>query len=324
MENIKNKKLIIFSSRSGGPYKQHHLLYRYLLNDGYNVIHWSGLWKWILLHFFYGKNTKILTNVPFVFRFKKKDYYLNIHGNYNIEKSLSNPLGYLYNKNIKMAEKVIVPSHFLKKKLNLDEAIVIENTREKVTIIKKQNFDYIRLICVTMFAFKEKSEGVLKIIESLSQVKSNIPIKLDIYGQGKYKDEIENLSRHIRLPKNISYFFKGFSNDIGTELNNSDIFLYWSNLESTVPNSIWEAMGYGLPIISNDFESFKDELSKNNFVSHNTREFSDGLTNLILNKSTRERIGKKNRLFYNNLVIRRDRILVQWKNILCLNKKNEN
>jgi hypothetical protein len=68
MENIKNKKLIIFSSRSGGPYKQHHLLSQYLLNDGYSVVHWSGFWRWILLHFIYGKNTKILTNVPFIFR----------------------------------------------------------------------------------------------------------------------------------------------------------------------------------------------------------------------------------------------------------------
>lgn len=313
----KNKNLIIYSSRVGGPYNQHHLLYEYLCSNNFNVRHWVGLWSWIKLHFFYGKNNLILTNVPLLFRFKKKNYFFNIKGNFNIEKGLLNPLGYLYSINVNWAEQVIVPSEYLKKKLQIDDALVIFNSMRKNKIIKKnikKDGDRIRLICVTMFAFKLKAEGVLKILKSLSLLKTNKIVELDIYGDGKFRDEIMKLSKLISMPKGISYNFKGFSKDIVNKLSMADIFLYWSDLDSTLPSSVLEAMGFGLPIVSNDFESFVGELSENNLVSHSVNEFTENVSFLIKNEDTRKHIGKKNLNFYKSRTT--DKNFKEWINLL--------
>ncbi len=311
-------KLIIFSSRSGGPYKQHYLLYQYLLNDGYNVVHWSGFWKWILLHFIYGKNIRILTNVPFIFRFKNGGYYLNIHGNYNIEKSLSNPLGYFYEVNTQWAKKVILPSLFLKKVLTKNSAVIIPNFVEEITPTEVfETKERIRLVTVTNFNFKDKALGIVNIVRSLSWLKIKEPVVFDVYGDGKFFDEIKSKCRKIDLPQNIMVNFGGYSKNVVAELSNSDIFVYWSNLDVS-PVCLKEAMACGLPIVINNYLPFKECVCKGNLFCSNEKDFSDQIEKLIVDKSTRDRIGLENKIFYKKLVLDNKKIIDDWKKILGL------
>ncbi len=316
MENIKNKKLIIFSSRSGGPYKQHHLLSQYLLNDGYSVVHWSGFWRWILLHFIYGKNTKILTNVPFIFRFKRQNYYLNIHGNYNFEKSISNPLGYLYQFNLKWADKVILPNDFLKSILKISESRVVPNFTEEICTPKNyKKGSEIRLITVTNFSFKDKALGVVHIIKALSLLKTKKKVVLDIYGEGKFLNEIKFQSVKIRLPSNIKFNFCGYSKNILNRISESDIFVYWSNLDVS-PLCFTEAMGCGLPIVVNNYPAFVECIPKINSFCDDEEEFAMAVRNFIENKSLEARVVRKNLVFYQKLILNKTKILNKWKEIL--------
>lgn len=316
MENIKNKKLIIFSSRSGGPYKQHHLLSQYLLNDGYNIVHWSGFWRWILLHFIYDKNTKILTNVPFVFRFKKRDYYLNIHGNYNLEKSISNPLGYLYQFNLKWADKVIVPNDFLKNKLKISESVVVPNFTEEICIPKNsKKGNEIRLITVTNFSFKDKALGVVHIIKALSLLKTEKKVVLNIYGEGKFLNEMKLQSAKIKLPSNIKFCFCGYSKNILNKMSESDVFVYWSNLDVS-PVCFTEAMSCGLPIVVNNYPAFVKCMPKINSFCDDEEEFALAVRNFIENKSLKDKVANENRAFCQKLILDKTKILNKWKEIL--------
>lgn len=316
MENIKTKNLIIFSSRSGGPYRQHCLLYKYLLNEGYKVEHWFGFWRWVLLHLIYSKSTKILTNVLFLFRFKRKDYYLNIHGNYNLEKSISNPLGYLYKINLKWADKVIIPNDFLKNKLNLSDSLTIPNFTEKINIpkISKMNNE-IKLITVTNFSFRDKALGIVHIIKALSLLKTEKKVILTIYGEGKFLNEIKLQSAKIKLPSNIKFNFCGYSKNVLNKMSESDIFVYWSDLDVS-PVCFTEAMGCGLPIVVNNYPAFINCIPKTNLFCCDEKEFSQSIKNIIENKSWKKKIVKGNRLFYEKLVLNKTEILNKWENIL--------
>lgn len=316
MENINTNKLIIFSSRSGGPHRQHRLLYKYLLDDGYQVEHWFGFWKWIFLHFIYSKDIKILTNVPFVFRFKRKGYYLNIYGNYNLEKSISNPLGYLYKINLKWADKVIVPNDFLKNKLKISESIVIPNFTEEICIPKNsKKSDEVRLITVTNFSFRDKALGVVHIIKALSLLKIEKKVVLNIYGEGKFLNEIKLQSAKIKLPGNIKFDFCGYSKNILSKMSESDIFVYWSDLDVS-PVCFTEAMGCGLPIVVNNYPAFVKCIPKINSFCGDEEEFALAIRNFIENKSLEANVASKNQAFYQKLILNKAKILSKWKNIL--------
>jgi glycosyltransferase involved in cell wall biosynthesis len=291
------RNLIIFSSKGGGPFKQHSLLKEELTKRGYSVEHWYGWKRWLKLHFIKKTNLIVMSNVPFLFWNKKNKLILNIHGNYNKEKNLfRNPLGYFYNTNLKLAQKIIVPSVYLKNVLKLNKAIVVPNFLTVLNIKEnKVKRNYIGLISVTHFAFKEKSMGVLEIVKSLCLLKTKEKLVFDVFGDGRYLGWIMEKVRKISLPSNIIVNFKGRTNCVYNELLSSDVFIYWSGLDSTVPLVIMEAMIIGLPIVANDFPSFKKEVGRNNFTCSNKREFAKSLDLLIGNKKLRQEISEKNK-----------------------------
>lgn len=318
---IKNghKKIYFLSSRHGGPYKQHKIIAEELRKKGFEVEHRYDFIGWIKAHFIYGKNTYIITNVPLILRFLKRNFIFNIHGNYNIEKHwLKNPLGYLYGLNKLWSKNIVVPSNYLKEKLNLNNAIVISNALPEETIRNgiKRNWtmsDDIRLIMVTMFGFREKAEGALKVIECLSKVKTDKKVNLNIFGKGFYENEIKLKASKINLPYNISVRFRGYAKNIFREYEKADIFVYWSDLDN-MPLVFLEAMTFGLPVIANGFPTFSEILGKNNFISDDKKKFSYYLKYLIDNLEMAGRVGQINR---NNVTqYNINRILPLWIRII--------
>lgn len=73
--------------------------------------------------------------------------------------------------------------------------------------------------------------------------------KLDIYGEGNKREELNNLIIKNNLEDKVS--LRGNSDKIFNELQNSDIFVLTSDYEG-MPNALIEAMAMGLPVISTD------------------------------------------------------------------------
>lgn len=314
------EKIYFLSSRHGGPFKQHIIIAEELRKKGFQVEHRSDFWGWIKAHFIYGKNKYIITNVPLIFRFSKNNFILNIHGNYKKERSLlKNPLGYLYGLNKLWSKNIVIPSNYLKEKLNLNNAIVISNAlpEEIIELGAKTrriiNDKTVNLIMVTMFGFREKAEGVLNVIKSLSGIRTEKEVVLNIFGKGHFENEIKKRAKDITMPDNIKVSFKGYSNDIYNEYVKSDIFVYWSDLDN-MPIVFLEAMAFGLPIIANDFSSFYEILGESNFIAKSKEDFVGIINNLLNNPEKIKEIGNRNK--EDILKYKIDFIMGQWLKLL--------
>ncbi|GBE17277.1 UDP-D-galactose:(glucosyl)lipopolysaccharide-1, 6-D-galactosyltransferase [bacterium BMS3Abin15] len=300
MNKYKNKKLHILSSRTGGPLNQHLLLTEELRKVGIVVKHYNDFWGWVKLHFIYGKNNYILTNVPILFRFTARNFFLSIHGNYKKERDIvKNPLAFLYGINKIWSQEIIVPANYLKTVLDIKNAIVIKNVLSEKIIRKglekkKYNTDHINLIMVTMFGFREKAQGVLRVIEILSGIKTRKEVTLNICGSGFFEEEVRERSEKYKLPSNIKFIFNGYEKNIHEKYKESDIFIYWSDLD-VMPNVFLEAMAFGLPIITNNFPSFHEFLGEGSLIVKNKYEFIKALEELINSSDKIKELGNKNR-----------------------------
>jgi glycosyltransferase involved in cell wall biosynthesis len=321
MTSKDNKKIYILSSRKGGPLNQHKLLAEELKKLGFQVAHYNDLAGFIKMHFIYGKNKYLISNVPLFFRFTKNNFFLNIHGNYKKEKNITkNPLGFLYDINRIWSKKIIIPSPYLKNVLDIENAIIIKNaiSEELINIGKNRKpisteKEEINLAMVTMFGFKEKANGVSKVIKALSKINTSKKITLNIYGSGKYEEEVKNKSQLINLPKNIKINFNGYTNPIYDKLKEADLFVYWSDLD-VMPIVFLEAMAFGLPIVTNNFPSFYDFVGKNNFISKNEEEFAENVEKLLNNPSLARKISENNWSDIENYNIKN--VIKNWINLI--------
>lgn len=316
--NIGNKKIYILSSRSGGPFNQWKKITTELLNRGYDVKLSNDLCGWIRAHFIYGKNKVLMTNIPLFFRFTSKNFILNIKGNYKKERHLfRNPLGYLYGLNRLWSKKIVVPCQYLKDTLALKDAEIIPNginleDYQPINIEGKDKKDEIKFITVSKFYFRKKADGVIKLSEIVSKIETEKKITFKIYGYGSLENEIKDKIEKIKTPLNISITFEGRTANSKEALNESDIFLYWSNLD-VMPNIFLETMALGLPIVANDFPSFADIIGKHNFIAKNESEMISILHELIENTEKIKASSKENIKYIQNFNIKN--VISSWINI---------
>lgn len=83
--------------------------------------------------------------------------------------------------------------------------------------------------------------------------------KMTIYGEGKQKEEFMSLVHDRGMDDNI--VFAGFSEDIISDLQKHDLFIFSSKSEG-MPNALLEAMAAGLECIATDCEFGPRELIK--------------------------------------------------------------
>ena len=311
-----NKKIYILSSRSGGPFSQWCKIGEELKRRGFEVRLENNFKGWIKAHFIYG-NKILMTNVPLLFRLTPKNFVLNIKGNYRKERNLiRNPLAYLYDFNKMWCQNVIVPSQYLKDILKLKNATIIPNgiNLDKKNIIKNvgktNNF---KLITISKFFFKEKAEGVVKLAKIISSLKTKKNIVLEIYGYGTLENEIKLKIKKIKTPNNISIKFKGRTHNPKGVMKKSNIFLYWSDLD-VMPNVFLEALSCGLPIVANDFPSFKEILGNHNFLAKNEKEFAYFVNRLIDSPRLIKEIKNKNLKYIEKFNIKK--IVDKWIDII--------
>lgn len=103
------------------------------------------------------------------------------------------------------------------------------------------------VICVGRLAPVKQQE---RIIRAFSYVHTQCKeAKLIILGKGPNKKYLESMCKELAIEDSV--FFIGFVEDVGFYLKNSKVFAMASQVEG-FPNSMVEAMAYGLPVITTD------------------------------------------------------------------------
>lgn len=145
----------------------------------------------------------------------------------------------------------------------------------------------------------EKAKGIYEAIETyriLQSINSEFIFELTIAGAGR---ELENVKKNIEFnPKDRIYLLGNVSGDKKREaFLNSDIYLFPSYSEG-MPNSVLEAMAFGLPVISSNVGAIPDiiENGVNGFVCDQiiVSYFIENIQKLLQNEALMQSICKNN------------------------------
>ena len=276
----------------GGPYNWASDLV-FMLNKKGIKAKWIHNLKNILISLFYQDADVIHTVVPLTYRLWVKPVVLTVKGDYTIEKR---KWRLLYPLAIKKADIVTTPSHFLKQRLNLDDAVVIPNAifPDRFKIVKHFEKEIINLVTVTNFGFRDKAEGVLNIVKILEKVKKSTDNKINytIIGGGAYLEQIKEKTKEY----DTNVKFTGFLNDPKEVLETSDIFVYYS-IHDNFPNSILDGMASGLPVITNNVGAVPEiiESERDGYVAEYDEDYQEYFLNLVEDYKLREKIGQNAR-----------------------------
>lgn len=287
--------IYLLSPRSGGPFKQLQLVAATLNANGYEARHCFKLKDWLRLHF--TRHAKIISVVPFLFVRNRRNLILNIRGNYRKEKRLTNPLSYLYDRNLKLAAKTVVPSIYLKNELKLPHATVIPTSTDihlkPNSPLPDRDDHTVRLATITNFDFRPKAQGINKLINIVNQLDTTEKISIHIYGGGRWLEHAKqqfDLHNYKKFPVTFHGYFKNAS-DV---LPGNDVFIYWSTFDN-MPNVLIEATACGLPIVVNRYAAYEEVIGNDNLLADSEKQFTQHLLNLVQNPALRQKYGSINR-----------------------------
>lgn len=243
----------------------------------------------LLVSPFYQDADIVHTAVPLTYRLWKKPVIMTIHGEYTVERNLWR---FFYPTAIRKADVVTIPSHFLKDRLRLEEAIVIPNAviPERFRAVQHSEKDVLNLVTVTNFYFRDKAEGVLHILEAISTAQRAISsqIRYKVVGGGPFLERIKKLA----ISYNVNVEFTDRIPNVKEVLENSDIFLY-NSLHDNFPMVILEAMACGLPVITNNVGAVSEIIDngKDGYIIEDKLAYIDHLSNLLNERKLRATVG---------------------------------
>lgn len=136
----------------------------------------------------------------------------------------------------------------------------------------------IKLITVGTVSYR-KGQNI--IIESLSNLTSNLNYHLTIVGDGPQLEEFIELSKKLNVSGSVTFVGPKKRDEVDELLLSSDVFILMSNSEG-LPLSILEAIRFGLPVITTNVAGCPEPVSNNNgfIISPNSNELSDILSTL--------------------------------------------
>lgn len=283
-----------------GPYYIYKDIVDYIndkFSDKYKAILCNSKTDYFMLHF--KKVDYIISVIPFLFKpLWVKKYYFNPRWNWEIEKkknSLWNKLQYLSPLNLWFCDKIILPSLYLADKLwfknkYTDKIYILPNFIELPDLSfskNKINVDEytIKIITITSFKFFEKGIWILNLANVIKLFWEEL--KKRIIWTIVWNDESDNFLQikknfdKICFPSNVEIVWKWWlkKDEVNVELKKNDIFLYWTYLDN-FPNILLQAMSFGLPILSNNFESLKYFL-KNEMLCTNEEEMVNKIFEIL-------------------------------------------
>ena len=284
---------ILSPIRRGGPYHWSKNTVFMLNENGINAKCINTIGS-ILLSPIYQNADLIHTTVPLAYKFWNKPVVLTIKGEYTIEK---NVWRYLYPIAINKADVITTPSNFLKEKLDLDDAVVIPNAvfTDRFGVVNHTEKKTLTFVTVTNFSFKDKSEGILRIIKAIENIQRSVTKDIEylIVGGGKYLHEIIEQTKCSTL----RIKFTGYLENPEQILRTSDIFVYFSTHDN-FPNVILEAMASGLPVVTNYVGAVNEIITNGHdgYVAECESDYEDYILNLMNDCRLRKRIGQNARI----------------------------
>lgn len=172
------------------------------------------------------------------------------------------------------------------------KSVVIGNIAPNIQI--KKNVKEKNSVCAVGRLNADKDFFTL--LRSFQKVVTIIPgAHLYIYGRGDLEDELIKLTKELNIDDNV--IWKGFSKNIGEELQKYEIFAFSSKAEG-MPNALIEAMSVGMACVSTDCEFGPSELiqhGKNGLLVPvgDQDQMAGALIQLMSNESLRENLGKE-------------------------------
>ncbi|QQG38512.1 MAG: glycosyltransferase family 4 protein [Candidatus Woesearchaeota archaeon] len=227
-------------------------------------------------------------DLPLAYRLWKKPLVFTLKGDYTIQK---NRWQRFYPRAIKNADVLTTTCNYLKNKLNLKDPIIIPNAvdSERFKPAKHEEKSVINIVTLTKFTFKDKSYGVLDVINNLDNVHTKNKINYTIIGYGPYIEEIKAKAN----PKNISVNFTGAVPEPADYLSKADIFLYYST-HDVFPHAVLEAMASSLPVVTNNIGAIPEmiENNKEGFIRDTPEEYQKAISDLVDDYKLRKRLGE--------------------------------
>ena len=283
----------ILTPNIGGPHTWGKDLMQMLNKKGIRANQLSNLKIYNIFFNSHYQNADIIHTTTKHCIFCKKPLVLTIKADYTIESLVNRPL---YKMSIKRADAITTPSRFIKEKLGLDDVIIIPNAvfPEKFSTAIHEEKDTLNIITVTNFNFPKKAEGIFNIINTLQEIQksSSKDINYTVVGAGTY---LEKIKRHVKNG-DLKINFVGFVQEPKKLMENSDIFLYYSNHDN-FPNVILEAMASGLPVITNNIGAVPEMIcgGEDGYVADNDADYTKYLMDLLENYQLRGKIGQNAR-----------------------------
>ena len=144
----------------------------------------------------------------------------------------------------------------------------------------------------------EKNKGIYETINAVKLLNKNDPnISLTVAGSGAELEQAKQYVQDNQL-KNIKFIGYVFNENKIAAFKKSNIYIFPTYYGEGMPNSVLEAMGFGLPVITRPVGGLKDffEDGKMGYIteSKDPKVFADLIENLISNKEKMKEISKYN------------------------------
>jgi glycosyltransferase involved in cell wall biosynthesis len=279
--------------RIGGPYNWgKDLVHQINSATKHNSSHIHELRKLVLSPLI-NDSDLVHSVVPLSYKTWKKPVILTMHGDVLTE---NNIWKFFYQSALKKADIITSPSYYLKNRLAIDECIVIPNAifSNRYNPVLHSEKKCLNIVTLTKFYFKDKSEGVLKILSILDKISNLVDYEINytVVGGGYYLDYIKKESEKYQT----HVTFTGMIENSAKILETCDLFLYYS-MHDNFPISILEAMACGLPVVSNNVGAINEEIidAYNGFIVKDDESYKDKVLELINNFNLRLKIGNNAR-----------------------------
>ncbi len=184
---------------------------------------------------------------------------------------------------------------WLKKRTNVKKVIVIPNmvvypiaAHEPKISSEMLNGHCLSLIAVGRLATQK---GFDRLLRAFSELAAQFPNwHLTILGEGDSRDDLEALRFKLNLEKRVS--LPGVVGNLGEWYESADLFVMTSLFEG-FPNTLAEAMAYGLPVVSVDCDTGPRDIIRHQIdgllvPQNNHAALVDALATLMRDESLRD------------------------------------